>query len=222
MNEKNGLSRYRQEKIMRAFCGDLTATQAAQILGINRNTLNRYYGAFREAVFAYQEMQKDLFLGTIEVDESYFGATRPRGAHKKLKRGRGTTKQPVFGIFERGGRVYTEIVLDTKKRTLQRVIRGQIDLQSVVISDGWKGYNGLVDVGFDKHLRIKKTIKGQTKHVRNGVHINGIESFWSFTKRRLTKFNGCKKNFDLHLKECEWRWNKNFDTLYAEIKTLIV
>jgi transposase len=222
MNKKNGLSRYRQEKIMRAFCGDLTATQAAQILSINRNTLNRYYGAFREAVFAYQEVQKALFLGTIEVDESYFGATRPRGAHKKLKRGRGTTKQPVFGIFERGGRVYTEIVPDTKKRTLQRVIRGQIDLQSVVISDGWKGYNGLVDVGFDKHLRIKKTIKGKTKHVRNGVHINGIESFWSFTKRRLTKFNGCKKNFDLHLKECEWRWNKNFDTLYAEIKKLIV
>jgi transposase-like protein len=43
MNKKNGLSRYRQEKIMRAFCADLTATQAALILDINRNTANRYY-----------------------------------------------------------------------------------------------------------------------------------------------------------------------------------
>lgn len=222
MNKKNGLSRYKQEKIMRAFCSDLTATQASQMLGINRNTINRYYMAFRVSIFAWQEAQKAAFTGTVEVDESYFGATRPRGSTEKLKRGRGTNKQPVFGIFERGGRVYTEVIPDTAKRTLQRVIRGQVDLESIVISDGWRGYNGLVDVGFDKHLRIKKKIGDSTRHVRNGVHINGIESFWSFTKRRLAKFNGCKKNFELHLKECEWRWNKDFDTMYREIKTLIV
>jgi len=48
----------------------------------------------------------------VEVDESYFGAKRHRGYHGKLKRGRGrgTLKQPVFGVFERDGRVYTEIV----------------------------------------------------------------------------------------------------------------
>ena len=207
---------------MRAFCADLTATQAAQMLGINRNTINRYYGIFRRRIFAYQEEQKDKFVGTVEVDESYFGRTRPRGEKKKLKRGRGTTKQPVFGIFERGGRVYTETVPDAKKKTLQGVIRGQVDLDAVIVSDGWRGYNGLVDVGYDKHLRIKKTIDGETKYVRNGIHINGIESFWSFTKRRLAKFNGVKKNFPLHLKECEWRWNKDFDTMVSEIKILLV
>ena len=93
--------------------------------------------------------------------------------------------------------MYTEIIPDTAKRTLQRAIRGQVDLETVIISDGWRGYNGLVDVGFDKHLRIKKTIGDSKKHVRNGVHINGIESFWSFTKRRLAKFNGVKANFCL-------------------------
>src|ERR1700752_3336988 len=174
MNKKNGLSRYRQEKIMRAFCSDLTATQAAQMLGMNRNTINRYYMAFRQVIYAHQEAQKAAFTGTVEVDESYFGATRPRGSIQKLKRGRGTTKQPVFGIFERGGRVYTEVIPDTARRTLQRVIRGQVDLESVIISDSWRGYNGLVDVGFDKHLRIKKKIGDETKHVRTGVHINGI------------------------------------------------
>ena len=34
-----------------------------------------------------------------------------------------------------------------------------------------------------------------------------MESFWSFSKRRLNKFNSYKANFDFHLKECEWRWN---------------
>ena len=56
-----------------------------------------------------------IFVGEVELDESYFGAKRIRGYHGKLKRGRGTKKQPVFGIFERNGRVYTEIVPDCKK-----------------------------------------------------------------------------------------------------------
>jgi transposase-like protein len=54
----------------------------------------------------------------------------------------------------------------------------------------------------------------------NGVktHINGMESFWSFTKRRLSKFNGTKKNFELHLKECEWRWNKPVKVLVDDLE----
>jgi len=43
---------------------------------------------------------------------------------------------------------------------------------------------------------------------RGKNHINGIESFWSYAKRRMNKFNGIKKDkFILHLKETEYRWN---------------
>ena len=40
------------------------------------------------------------------------------------------------------------------------------------------------------------------------ARLDGIEAFWSFTKRRLTRFDGVKVNFLLHLRECEWRGNK--------------
>ena len=57
------------------------------------------------------------------------------------------------------------------------------------------------------------------------ISVNGIESFWSFTKRRLAKFNGTKKNFELHLKESEWRWDKTeierFDELQKIFKSYI-
>ena len=220
MNKKNGLSRYRREKIMRAFSADLTASQTALLLGLSRTTVNRYYGLFRAAIAAHQKAQKTRIVGTVEVDESYFGASRPRGTPGKLKRGRGTLKQPVFGVFERGGRVFTEIVPDTNKHTFQRLIRDRVALESVIVSDGWRAYDGLVDVGYDRHLRIKKA--RPKAFSKNGVHINGIESFWSFTKRRLARFNGVSKNFELHLKECEWRWGKTPDTLLAELKTLLV
>ena len=64
---------------------------------------------FRKAIYDHQTDLRAKFVGSIEIDESYFRAKRQRGFHGKLKRGRGTLKQPVFGIFERNGRVYTEI-----------------------------------------------------------------------------------------------------------------
>lgn len=203
---------------MRCFCLDLTATQTAQLLGLNRKTINRYYRRFRGAIFDRQERDKAAFTGIVEVDESFFGPTRLRGHNAPRKRGRGTLKQPVFGVFERGGRVYTELIPDAKAQTLRKVIRGKVALDAVLVSDGWRGYNGLVDVGYDRHLRINKS-----RHfAENGVHINGIESFWSFTKRRLAKFNGVKANFALHLKECEWRWGKDADTLFKELRQMMV
>jgi transposase-like protein len=217
MFRNSKLSRYRVEKIIECFCLDIEATKTAQLLRHNRKTINRYYGTFRRLIHEFQRQQMDQFVGIIELDESFFGPTRVRGRPGPRKRGRGTTKQPVFGIYDRDGRIYTELVSDCSAKTLQKIIRGRVDPKSVVLTDGWRGYDGLVDVGYDKHLRINKS-----KHfVSKGVHINGIEAFCSFTKRRLTKFNGVKKNFVLHLKECEWRYNKSPQQLDQELRQMI-
>jgi transposase-like protein len=188
------------------------------LLSINRNTVNKYFNSFRRAIYLHQTKELKIFVGAVEVDESYFGPRRIKGV--ATRRGRGTHKQPVFGIYERGGRVYTQIIPDCKRRTLRKIISGKIDLSSTIYSDSWSGYSGLVDVGFDKHFRINH--KKSEFSNKKGVHINGIESFWSFTKRRLTKFNGTKKNFHLHLKECEWRWSKSPEKLETELSYLLM
>ncbi len=56
------------------------------------------------------------------------------------------------GVFKRNGKVYTEIVPDCSKATLQAVIRGKVEPESVISSDNWRGYNGLVDVAYGEHL----------------------------------------------------------------------
>ena len=180
---------------------------------------NHHYKIFRLAIYAHQHQEFKKMFGEVELDESYFGARRKRGFTGKLKRGRGTRKQPVFGILKRNGRVYTEIIPNCKKVVLQAIIKGKIDYSTAIYSDGWRGYDGLVDIGYDKHFRVNhgdsEFSKGQ------GIHINGIENFWSFSKRRLAKFNGVKKNFDLHLKECEWRYGKEYDILKIELEKII-
>jgi len=194
-------------QIIRYFALDLTAQKTAVLTRLTRKSVNQIYLKIRNRVAEEAERASPFADCQIEVDESYFGARRVRG-----KRGRGASgKTIVFGIYKRNGSVYTEIVPNVQRKTLQNIIRGKVSLDSVIHSDGWRGYNGLVDVGYSKHLRVNHS---DDVFAIGDIHINGIESFWSHAKRRLQKFNGVPpKTFYLHLKECEYRFNHRNESL---------
>jgi transposase-like protein len=206
--ERSKISEPKFRELLKLFLLDLTATQTAELSGLNRNTVNRFYTAIRERL-AKMSIEASPVAGEIEVDESYFGPRRIRG-----KRGRGAgQKTIVFGLFKRDGKVYTEIVPDVKAATLIAIIRGHADIESVIHSDGWRGYDGLVDLGYEKHLRVNH---GENEFsAGNGNHINGIESFWGYAKHRLAKFKGIPKaKFEIYLKETEFRFNHRGVDLY--------
>ena len=139
-------------------------------------------------------------MGIFKLDESYFGAKRVRG-----KRGRGAAgKTPVFGVLKREGKVFVSIVPRCSMEELLPVIQGKILESSTIHTDGWKAYDGLILNGYT-HYRV---FHHENEFARGKSHVNGIESFWSFAKRRLAKFNGLTdEKFILHLKECECRFN---------------
>ncbi len=211
--KRSRISEAKFRELVRHFSLDLTSDNIAVLTALNRNTVNRYLLLLRKRVAEFCERESP-FSGEIEVDESYFGARRVKG-----KRGRGASgKTPVFGMLQRGGKVYTEIVPDCAKATLQAIIRGRVAPESVVHSDSWRGYNGLVDLGYKKHFRVQH---GANEFVKGKCHINGIESFWSFAKRRLSKFHGVPRStFYLHLKECEFRFNYRGKNIYAIVLKL--
>ncbi len=208
------ISERKTRQIIKYFALDLTAQKTALLTNLTRKSVNQIYLKIRNRVAEEAERASPFSACQIEVDESYFGARRVRG-----KRGRGASgKTIVFGIYKRNGSVYTEIVPDVQQKTLQNIIRGKVSLDSVIHSDGWRGYNGLVDVGYSKHLRVNHS---DDVFAVGDIHINGIESFWSYAKRRLQKFNGVSpKTFYLHLKECEYRFNhraKNLQLLLLKL-----
>jgi transposase-like protein len=200
------ISRTKFRQILKLFALDLTASQIAVLTNLNRNTVNRYLTLTRTLIAAFCE-QESPFVGEVECDESYFGSR-----HQKGKRGRGAeNKHIVFGIFKRNGKVYTEIVKNVKAKTLQAIIKGRVDLQSIVYTDGFRAYDSIVHLGYQKHYRIYH----QDNYALGDVHINGIEGFWGSAKVRLVKFRGLSKNtFYLHLKECEFRFNYRKHDLY--------
>jgi transposase-like protein len=209
------ISERKTRQIIKYFALDLTAQKTALLTNLTRKSVNQIYLKIRNRVAEEAERTSPFSACQIEVDESYFGARRVRG-----KRGRGASgKTIVFGIYKRNGSVYTEIVPNVQQKTLQNIIRGKVSLDSVIHSDGWRGYNGLVDVGYSKHLRVNHS---DDVFAVGDIHINGIESFWSYAKRRLQKFNGVSpKTFYLHLKECEYRFNHRAENLQLLLLKLL-
>jgi len=212
--KRSKISGAKFREFIRYFSLDLDAHKITFLIGLNRNTVNRYLLLIRKRIAEFCE-QSSPFQGEIEVDESYFGAHRVKG-----KRGRGAYgKTPVFGLLQRGGKVYTEIVPDCARKTLQAIIRGKVEPESIIHSDSWRGYNGLVDLGYKKHYRVHH---GKNEFANGKKHINGIESFWSFAKRRLMKFHGIPKTtFYFHLKECEFRFNYRNQNIYKLMLKLL-
>ena len=106
-----------------------------------------------------------------------------------------------------------EVVRDVKAKTLLKEVVKKVKRGSLIYTDRFKGYDGLVMYGF-KHERID-----HSKRFANGkVYINGIEGFWSYAKERLLKFHGLSpKLFPLYLKELEFRYNERGKELYDKL-----
>jgi len=199
--------------LVKCFALDTDATRAAIHSGLSRVTVNRYYMAFRNAIYINLDRSR-IESGSVELDESYFGAKRIRG-----KRGRGAFKKKiVFGIFERGqkNKVQVDIVKDCTSESLIPIISERIAKKTIVYTDGFKTYYGLPELGYKRHYKVNH---GADEFSRGRVHVNGIESFWAFAKRRLVKFCGVSSRyFNLHLAECEFRFNLgSWENIYRRL-----
>jgi len=207
---RSHISERKFRQILKLFCKDYTAFAVSDSTGISRITINKLYAVFRKRILFF--INNDPLNNEVEIDESYFGARRVRG-----KRGRGAKgKIPVVGLLKRKGRVYTQIIPNCSRRELMPIIKGKILTDTTIYTDGWRSYDSLVLNGY-KHYRI---LHHENEFARGKNHVNGIESFWSYTKRRLNKFNGIQKTkFLLHLKESEYRWNirTNSGNMYQEL-----
>ena len=195
---------------VKLFEMDVSVRQAARQLELAYNTVYDIFLLLRNSISG---MDADTsFSGEIELDEAYFGGKRPG------RRGRGAGgKIPVFGILERGGKVRVEVVADVGGQTLAGMAIRKVKRGSLVYTDRFRSYDGLVSYGF-RHQRIDH---GQ-RFANGKVYINGIEGFWSYAKERLSKYHGLSPNrFPLYLKELEFRYNNRHTDLYDQLLQLL-
>lgn len=206
--------------LIKYFAQDKAATMAAEDGKVSRACANRWFRHFRELIYKETRRAPRLF-GDVEMDQSEFGGLGSKRLRALLKRykkiltydeymvkakiARSEHKVQVFGILQRGGAVYTHIIKKADARTLTPIVRLVVERGSVVYTDKWRGFTELKVDGYTHH-----SINHSEEYVdQQGHHINNLESFWSFAKRRTTKFNGiARTTLPLHIKECEWRYNQ--------------
>lgn len=138
--------------------------------------------------------------GIVEADETYIGGKKHRG-----KRGRGSeNKTPVFGIAQRKGRIISQPVKKVDSKTLKGIIRQNVSPDATLMTDEWTAYNNLSSEY--KHEVINH---GRKEYVRNGVHTNTIEGFWSLLKRGIIGIYHHVSSEHLHryCNEFQYRYN---------------
>src|SRR4030043_174794 len=150
-----------------------------------------------------------VFEGIVEIDETYLGGSwrnkRKDVRAKGAKRGRGTTKQAVFGILCRNGQVWAEIVPNVGAGTLLPLLKQRVITGTIVCSDTFKSYTGVAAGGY-----VHRLVKHEQQEYSDGQgnHINGLEGFRGYLKRMLASKGGIRKErLHLYLAEYVWRYN---------------
>ncbi|MBW8010965.1 MAG: IS1595 family transposase [Chloroflexi bacterium] len=115
--------------------GGISAKQIERETGVTYKTAWRICNRIRKML----DEDQDPFVGTVEVDESYFGGKKKGG-----KRGRGSeNKIPVVGMVQRKGELKAVAVPDTKSDTVLPIIDNRVKKGTKVYTDEYPIYNRL-------------------------------------------------------------------------------
>jgi transposase-like protein len=201
-------------------CG-ISAKQIQRETGVTYKTAWRMFKQIR-SLLSETDMQLEGLK--VEMDESYFGAKRKRGAKRGRPSPNDSSKTCVVGVVERGagkGRVIATVANDATKATLHSIAVERILPESVVFTDEYASYNGLENAGYE-HRRINHSAG---VYVLGDVHTNTIEGFWSLVKRGITGVyhNVGKGYLQSYLDEYSFRYNRRdkgnliFNDVFARV-----
>lgn len=181
--------------------------------GVSAKEIQRHLGVTYKTAWRIQKQIRklmdtngDKLKGTLEIDDAYIGGKR------KGKRGRGAEgKTPVLGIVERKGGIQAKVVDNLKASTLLPIIEDNVDKNSYLITDDFSSYIGARKLGL-KHDVIKHSIK---EYVRNNIHVNTLEGFWSQLKRSIngTYHSVSFKHLQSYVDEFAFRYNYRFSPI---------
>jgi transposase-like protein len=151
--------------------------------------------------------------GTVEVDETYVGGKPREGGRegnfdhrRKAHTGRGTKKIPVMVLVERNGNAVSKPIVRVDAKHLHSVIRKNVSRESTIMTDEWKGYNGIGKFYFGGHRSVKHSMG---EYVNGDITTNTAESYFALLKRGVagTFHHISKSHISRYCDEFSFRWN---------------
>lgn len=204
------------------FCSAKKSVSALQLqrqLGLG-SYRSAWHLAHRIRHAMQQEPLKGLLQGVVIADETYVGGKPRKFARKAFGKppsnapGRGTSKQPVLALVERGGRVRAGAVPDVTGKTLKTAIREIVDKSATIMTDEWRAYRGL-GKEFAAHYTVNHSKLEYVRHVDGEkVSTNEGEAFFALFKRGIVgSFHHIsRKHINRYCDEFAYRWSERKTT----------
>jgi len=149
--------------------------------------------------------------GPIEIDETFVGGKVKNMHRSKRVKGMnysaGNGKTIVMGLLERNGKVRAGVIKDRKAQTMRPALHNNVEAGSHIITDEHSTYPFIAG---DYFHEVINHIDG---YVREHIHTNGIENFWSCLKRGLngTYISVEPFHLDAYVAEQVFRYNNRRD-----------
>jgi transposase-like protein len=163
----------------------ISSHQIARELGITVKSAWFLTHRIREAMRS--QPMAGMLKGTVEVDEAYVGARKPRYRSKQNKGGRGTSKKPILALVERGGRVVAHPISGPDATSLKGAIRKVVDPTAAIVTDEWIAYQGIGKEFKGGHHTVNHGAREYVRYTKDGgpvyVSTNEAESFFGLFKR---------------------------------------
>jgi transposase-like protein len=181
----------------------MSANQIKRTLGVSYKTAWYLCHRIRAAM---KESEQPMLDGVVEMDETYVGGVQRHRSYRKA--GRGTDKEVVIGIRQRGGDLRFFHAQDVKSGTLEKYISENISADvDVLVTDEFNAYKGAV-----KRLGIAhETVRhGAKEYVRGDIHTNTVENAFSLLKRGIigSWHKVSAKHLPAYLNEMTFRFNR--------------
>ncbi len=198
----------------------ISSCEMAKDLGITQKSA--WFLDHRIRFALHQGSFETMMSGHVEADETFVGGLA-RNMHKakrekKITGTGGKDKTMVMGILERGkdgkvSQVRTKVVENRRKKALQSGLRQHVAAGSAIFTDALKSYEGLTEF---EHQVVDHAVE----YVRDEVHTNGMENFWSLVKRGLKGTYISVEPFHLfrYLDEQSFRYNERKLTDYERFE----
>ncbi len=114
---------------------------------------------------------------------------------------------PIVGIKQKNGEIKVFATEDTKYHTLGKIAMSVAEVGSEIHTDEYASYKQF------KTFYTHKTVNHSVEYVNaDGIHCNGVESFWSLLKRGIKgQFHHISKKYlQRYIDEFEFRFNNRF------------
>jgi transposase-like protein len=180
-----GLDKWMVAMWMLANCRNgVSSYEIARTIGITQKSAWHMLHRIRKAMTDLSGNKLGGAGTPVEIDETFVGG-KMKNMHKSrrdrsLCYGGGNGKAIVMGMLERGGKVRASVIESRHARVMQPPLVANVEAGANIITDEFTTYPFLA-----KDTYVHEIINHVEGYVRDHVHTNGIENFWSCLKRGL-------------------------------------